>query len=168
MPIAPPDIPTADHYGEWLDFYGNAIRWLFQDSEGVYIDRVPDEEIDFYDGKFAYARPHIYIIPQASDIDESGMAAAHFDITFNMRIVIETYNVDKNEARREAVLILGDILGILANDRHLTINETQTAKNIEFDTYDPVFIMDDDLQDIYVWHALDLNIWKDMVLPVPS
>lgn len=168
MPVAPPDIPSSGHYGEWLDFFGYAIRWLLQDSEGVYIDKVPDEEIDFYDGKYAYARPHIYIIPQASDIDESGMAAAHMDIIFKIRIVVEVYNPDKNEARREGSLIIGDILGILANDRKITINETTTAKNLEFDTFDPLFIMDDDLDDVLIWLALDLEIWKDLILPIPS
>ncbi len=168
MTVAPPEIPSSHHYGEWLDFFGKAIRWLLQDSRGIYIETVADEEIDFYDGNLAYNRPHVYIIPQASDIDESGMAAAHMDIVFNIRIVIETYQPDKNEARKEASLILGDILGILANDRKITIDGTTTAKNLEFNTYDPVFIMDDDLDDIYIWQALDLEVWKDLILPIPD
>lgn len=168
MPTSPPEVPSTHHYGEWLDFFGNAIRWLFQDSGGIYIEKVPTTAIDIYDGKIAYERPHVYIVPQSSTIDETGMAAAHFNIRFNIRIIIETYNTDKNEARREASLILGDMLGILANNRHITIDGTQTAKNLEFNTYDPVFIMDDELNDVYVWQTLDIEIWKDLIFPIPD
>ncbi len=162
MAIIIPDIPDRDHWGMWANFFADAMKFKLQDSDGIYIEQVNNEEIDVYDGNYALERPHIYIVIRAPDIEERGMHPSYFKMRFKYRIVVESYDPDKNISKREALNILGDVIGLLANDRKLTIDGTQTARNLEFEAFDPIFVMYDELDDMYIWMALEIEIWKDL------
>lgn len=168
MTIQKPDIPSVEHYGLWWNFFGDVIKYKLQTTDSKYINLVNDEEIEFWDEELALSQPHIYIVPQSEEVKEGGMfpIILEGEGLFRYLIIVESYDPNRILAKKEATLIVGDIIGMLANDRQLTLDTTRTARNLEFDAFDPIFVKaETEAEDFYVWASVEIVVWKKLTLP---
>lgn len=168
MPVQKPDTPATDHYGEWMNYLSDVLVYLLQVQDSTYLNKVFDSEITVWDGLVALDVPHIYVLPRAEPIKELGMGKQQLDSRFRYDIIVENFNPIKDEARIDAINILGDIVGLFLNNRTLTIDTTKTCRNLELEIFDPIFVLDDESSDMYVQTSVELTIWKSLTVPVPA